>query len=259
MAQVPLEAADTIDFVPPSLSNIENPPNFRLRAGTRRDRDRFKREILAEGLHFHDDASLREAAIEGLRSLWSPEDFAREEGRIRQYWDAVDAFAKTAQPGDTLDYDPAEQQRIAELWSALTREWAPLRQMAADNRMFGLNSPSILLSILLVGWTGIDVPFGREGGLVSLDRLEQVETALRDAEERSAQASIEGVGEPGTAFDQLRARAGTRMFLSPDAEKNLSSPPPSSPSPPPTKTDGEGSEAGQSKASATSPTTPVAS
>ncbi len=54
MGHTPIDAGDILHYTPESLTNLPEPPVFRLKAGTRRDKERFSHSIMAEGLRYHD-------------------------------------------------------------------------------------------------------------------------------------------------------------------------------------------------------------
>ena len=259
MARFPLEASEIERFTPPSLANIPTPPVFLLRAGSRRDRRTYQRLLIEEGLTHHSQDKFRAETIRGLQALWSPEIYEQHVPRLKHFWEAIDQHAEAQKGKDTPDpfvFDPDEQSALAELNSRITKAWAPLRKLAADNILYSSEAPSVMLSILLVGWEHAQISYARADGRVSLDLLEELEDALADMEQQHA--GIEGVGMPGTAFMQIATKATNRLFLDESMEKNSASPPPSSATPPDSKTDGKGKALGTSKASATSKTTPAA-
>jgi hypothetical protein len=100
---------------------------------------------------------------------------------------------------------------MEELFGRAREAWEPLRAMAADNIAFHADSPSIMLAVLLDGWSNLDVPYGRAAGIVTLDRLEQVEAALEAIERDPAYKDVEGI-DPGLAWLQLCAEAARLLF-----------------------------------------------
>lgn len=204
-----------MEFTPATLAGLSAPPVFMLKAGTRRDRDRFSHSLMREGLKFHGREALRQELVTGLQHLWSEEDFAAEMPRIRALWTALDehdrANAHLDQSAE-FTFDPSERARIEKLIDRAHQAWQPLREAAADNATYARLFPHIAASHLIAGWSGIDLPFRREPGHLSLDVIERLETALGKVEDQARADQVEGVGETGTAFLELCAAAGARLF-----------------------------------------------
>lgn len=259
MGHTPIEASDILEFTPPSLANLPSPPVFLLKPGTRRDREQYPKRLRIEGYQIHSDAAMRLEAEHGLRELWDEETFNANIGRLYVYWNAIDAHAKEHEGNPApppLEFDKVEQAEIEALIGRMTKAWEPLREMEADIIDFRNGSPVVMLSLVLIGWRNIDVSFAKAGGIVSLDKLEHVEKALRVIEADARAAKIEGIGLEGTAYLELCVAAGQRLFLSEAQEKNSSSPAQSPAIQPDSKENGQASESGKSKAPEPSPQTP---
>lgn len=257
MGSIPLEATDILDFTPDSLANIVPKPVFRLKAGSRREREKYQHLVVSEGLRYHTQESLRAETLRGLQELWSPDVFAEQQGRLKAFWDAVEQHHKAIEGvEDPPAFEHPDMAAVQALTDEVTRAWPPLRTMGADNLTFTNNSPALMLSIILKGWSNFDCSFGMHGGVIPLDKIEELEEALQSAEQKASAEKIDGVGQPGTAFLQLCAAAGKRLWLSRSEEKNSSSPAPSAPTQPPSETGGE-EIAGTSKAQASSNETPA--
>lgn len=256
---IPTEAVER-GFTPPSLRNLPSPPVFHLRYGTRRDRDRFGELLVEEGLRHNSSDVIRNVTEAGLRALWDEEQFNTHIGRIKAYWEAVDQHGKAlaaAQPNQEVPFvfDATEAAAIQKLLSDVSDNWPPLRRLAAQNLTYSRHAPVAMLCIVLTGWDGISVPYGRSAGIVTLDKLEELGEALEKIETEHA-GRIEGIGDVGTALLQLSAEAGKRLFLSKEEEKNSPSPAPSSVTQEPMST-GKASEPGPSKEQAISEPTPA--
>lgn len=244
-------------FVPASLTNLANPPAFTLKAGTWRDKNRYRHALQANGLSFHNREAIREEVVRGIHAGWSGATGHEIEAQIREYWAAEEDYASEATP-DSPPFDHPFMARAAEVLEIVVSNWPPLARMAADNTLYADESRFIVVSMYVAGWTGIDVPFGLEGGSVALARVAEVEDALRAIEEANAGGRIEGIGAPGTAFAELVLACFERLTLGKSAEKNSGSPPPASDDPNGSPTDGPAKTSGRSKASATSTETPAA-
>jgi hypothetical protein len=250
----PYEAGEIERFTPASLANLENPPVFRLRAASRRERRRYDRLLIEEGLRRHDKEALREELIRGLSALSSPDEVERWEPLLRQHWEAKDEFDKEdrdAEDGEPVTFVPPgpSEDEIQTITRGIHENWAQLRKLAADNLIFNREAPALLISVVLSGWSGLSTPFASREGTIPLDTMDKLDSDLTALEEEHGL-------KPGTAFVELYIAATNRMFLSADAEKNSSSPAPS-PTDQQPSTNGPASTAGTSTASAISEPTPA--
>lgn len=252
-------------FTPGSLKDVAVPPSFVLRPVTGRKHQAYNHALLSAGLIYHDMDAIRAEMINGLKNLWSPEIFEQEEVRLRAYWDAVDQHAKVMAEwrgagahGDApkLAVSDTEATAVEDLIRRLSRSWRPLAVIAADNLRFGNDATKVAAALVLGGWSGIDVPFRREEGLVPLETIDAVEETLASIERQAAADNIASVGAPGTAFLELVARCARELDLTKDEEKNSPSPSPapSTPNGSPTMSSSETVDA-SSQASASSEAT----
>ena len=250
----PYEASEIERFTPASLANLENPPVFRLRAASRRERRRYDRLLIEEGLRRHDKEALREELIRGLHALSSPDEVELWEPLLRQHWEAKDEFEKEtrdAEEGEPAAFVPPgpSEEEIQTVTRGIHENWAQLRKLAADNLIFNREAPALLISVMLSGWSGLKTPFASREGTIPLDTMDKLDSDLSALEKDNSLS-------PGTAFVELYIAATNRMFLSADAEKNSSSPAPS-PTDQQTSSNGAESTAGTSTASATSEPIPA--
>ena len=252
MASIPLESSHIKRFTPALFADIEGAPAFQLKAGSRRDRLRHQEIMAEEKVQHFDQASIRAETLKGLEALWSPDDFEQWEPRLRAFWDARDDWAKeneNAEKPTPFDYTDFPESEIRALAARVAESWPPLRKMAVANLKFQREFPKLVASIVLVGWTGVETPVQRADGLMSLDAIDDLEREMAKREEE-----LTGKAN-GNAFAELMIECTGRLFLSPSAEKNSASPPPSSTSLP-TSNNGQASAAGMSKVSASSEPTP---
>lgn len=223
MPSIPLEGGELQRFTPPSLASLPTPPVFLLRAGTRRDRRTYSARLLDEGLTHHPQHRFRTETLHALEALWDAAAFEQHAPRLRQFWDAVDqhiaANEHREEPAE-FAYDPAELEAVNDLIRRCAEAWEPLRRLSRDNLLFSAEAPSVMLSIVLAGWEGVALSYGRADGAVPLDLLEQLEETLAQTERDAAKGDITGVGKPGTAFAELTTEASGRLFLSKADEKN---------------------------------------
>lgn len=254
MASVPYEASEIERFTPASLAHLETPPVFRLRAAQRRERRRYDRLLIEEGLRRHDKEDMRAEILRGLRALSSDDEFAEWDIHLRQYWDAMDDWEheyKGVTPDLIPDFEapgPSEDD-LNRVTRGVHENWPPLRKMAADNVMFNREAPALLISVVLSGWSHMTTPFTLHEGVLPLETVDKLDKDLAAMEKEA------GLPE-GKAFVELYIAATNRMFLSQDTEKNSSSPPPS-PTDQQNMTTGAESATGTSKASASSTEIPA--
>lgn len=246
MTTYPYEAGEAERFVPPSLAHLDNPPTFWLRQGTPREKRRQRRMMDEEGLRTHDQASLRDEMLRGMKELFSAEDYAAWQPKAKEYWDAQDAFAeehKNTPPDDVPDFVFDDELVLIEVLNQVGKDWRPVRIMTADNREANRMIPDVVNSVIIARFENIDVEPVFYAGFLTMDCAAELTEALEALE-------IDDPAKVSPALE-LRAECLMRLYLGKGREKNSSSPPPSSATPDSLKT-GTASKAGKSKASASS-------
>jgi hypothetical protein len=224
---VPHTKAETEIYKPPTLANLADPPTFKFRPATFRDKRAFSRATMVEDLKVHSTDALRQALRSELSRLWSPEERDAQLARLEAYWAASDQN-RDAGPDNQVIIDPEEAIAYSDLMAAVLGASQLLRSMMADNSDFYAFAPKVALGQFLVGWTGLETPFRREGGVVSIETLTDVEEELSRIEVKAKADNIEGIGQIGTAFDLLAAHALTLLGLTGAEESKSASPSPSS-------------------------------
>lgn len=208
-------ASSSERYTPASLANLKAPPVFLLKSCGRRDRERFSRDLIVEGARFHDKHAMRRELMKALRHLWNESDFEAQFPRVQALWDAIDEHEVASAGGNDpveFTYAPAERQRIQELIDRATQAWPPLREIEADNVAYANLFPRLALSRVLTGWENFGLHFKLEWGVVSLHRVDQIETALGRIEDEARAAQVGGVKQTGTAFLELSAAVSNRLF-----------------------------------------------
>lgn len=256
MAKIPLEAASLEHWTPPSLANMASPPVFTFRPWTVRDRGRYVDTLLEEGLRSYTREAMREETENGLKALWSEKDASAKIAELRKSWEQQDAAADQI-PGIEDDKEAEKLywqivdrdllKRAIQLQDDLSTEWEPLRKMLGRNQRFTREAPVLVVSMCLMGWTGVDAKCEMENGRPSYGCLTGLETALEALETEQAK-TVEGIGEPGTAFGELMLKASAHVRLTREEAKNSASPPSSSDIPTGSKADGRGKTDGRSPA-----------
>jgi len=253
----PAERGEILAFTPDSIANLPSPPVFRIKPGTGRDRRALTKLLISEGLVRHSLADLREETLRGLKAQWSDDVFGEQEGRIRGYWDAFDQHIKEHEGEEEIpDFVHADAQAMHDLSKQIFEAWEPLRQMAADNQDYDATWPSLILCVMLAGWSGIDVMCKREAGIVPLESIAELSESLSSIEEENG-GIVDGIVSPGVAFMQLCSEAANRLTLNRSEEKNSASPSPSTSTPNTSKKGGKANKSSRSKASASSTETPA--
>ena len=243
-------------FVPASLQNLPAPPSFMLRAGTWRDKNRYRHAIMSEGLVQHSRQQICDEVIRGIRAGWTGATADEIEAQIKEFWDAQEYHEKEATP-DSPRFEHPFAEKASQLIETVAQGWPPLMRMAADNDRFSEECRYVVVSLYVCGWDGIDVPFGLEGGVVPLADVSAAAEALEKIEAEYRGKAIKGLGDAGTAFNELALACFQRLALGRSAEKNSDSPPPSSDDQSGSKTVGRAKGSGKSKASAPSTATPA--
>lgn len=220
--------SEQIEFKPDSLKDVADAPVVWLKPMTGRVLPRYRHALRAAQLKYHGTTAFRDEMLVGLAKLWTPSDFDTHSSRLRAYWAAADALETrlsewkgAGAKGDapTIDLPDEEVTQVIDLQRRLADAWQPLATMAADNAHFLEESPRVALSMVLTGWSGIDVPFALEQGRVPMATIDRVETALAKIEQQARSRSI-AVGADGTAFAQIQSRALRELNLGEDEEKN---------------------------------------
>jgi hypothetical protein len=246
---IPAEASEIEDFTPASLANLPSPPVFKLRPATGREWRKYQYIMRAEGLTYHSKDDIRSEMLRALASLYSEEQAGEATARLRSFWALVDQNGEPA---------PAEAAGVDDLVARLTREWPPLARIGADNIRFVEESMSIAVSMFVVGWSGLDLPYRREDGRMPLSLVDELEDKLKSIEQAALVDKVEGVTRPGVAFAELCNAAHSRLHLTEDEVKNSSSPPSTPPGRSGSKTKRSRRAASSSKASASSGPAPTA-
>lgn len=218
--EIPVEASDTLAFIPSSLAEIEKPPVFTLRAITERDRRFFRRMQTEEGVDAHSDKAIRDATRSELKRLWSPEDFEVGIARLEAYWHAVDDWAlqRKDDPDLKFEFDPAEREDIDELSDRLAQASPVLRRMQADNEDAAYMRPLIFVATAVERFDNLDVKLQRAGGYLSLECAVAIRKELR------ALGEANKLDLADLPFLELMGACAKRFRIGEDAEKNSASP-----------------------------------
>lgn len=211
---IPLSADEIVSFTPPSLANLATPPVFMLRPVTNRDARAFRRICMVEGLTYHSPADLRAEQLRGLKIHWSEADFEKGKALLESIWDAIDQGVDVEQS----DLDAAIAVEVS-----LGRVYQPIRVMAADNEDFNALAPQLALTLFVVGWQNLDVPYRREAGTVPIKTINELETAILKIERAAIIDKVDGV-TPGRGFLQLLAELVSAMNLSQGERQGFPSP-----------------------------------
>lgn len=224
---LPVETSETTEFTPESWANIPNAPTFKFRTAGFDEQRKLEDQLRRKRIFNHGVADVRAAMIDGIRLNWSPDEAEAAEQLLHGYWEEADAAErdKTA-----LEIEPARLASINSLEAKVARLHEPLAEMSADIVTFREFWPMVAISQLLNGWTGIDLPYRREGGFVPLETMDALSRKVRAYE--AAQSGVDGV-IPGLGFVQLSIHAIGLMDLTKDEEKNSSSPSPGETTPEP--------------------------
>ncbi|HEY0148659.1 MAG TPA: hypothetical protein VGB70_06605 [Allosphingosinicella sp.] len=181
-------------FTPPTLTELPDPPIFLLRPADGRGREwrTYQHLLRSEGLRFHSAPTIRAEVIRAVEALYDAEQAADVTKRLQAAWALTDK-------GEEVE--PAEAAAIDDLVERLTREWRPLSAAGADNMRFQDDALRIALSMFLMGWRGIDLPYRRVDGRAPLELLDQLETKLEE------------IDAAGLAFAELTTAAYRRLRL----------------------------------------------
>lgn len=219
---IPLEASETLAFIPPSLREMPGAPTFTLRACTWREKRAARKLTESEGIEFHSTGALRAEARAGLKKLWAEraDEFLP---RVEAWWDANDAFDKEREgnPEALFEFDDDEAEAIRTLLDRLEKMHRPLATMIADNSDYIEMRYPVLVAIAVTSWTGLSTVREIEGGYLSLGCV------MALLEELHALARANGVTIGQVPFLELGSACHDRMYLSEAEAKNSAAPSPS--------------------------------
>lgn len=171
---IPVEASEVLAFTPKSLEDRDPKPVFTLRAVTSRDK-RFHTRLYREiGLRLHNTEALRAEVLEGLKNLWTQDQYDQHAEVVQTYWEAQDQFAQQAKDDPSLQwsYDQAIEKAIIDLIGLVEEAWAPLRKMIADNAEFGQMLVPVMVAVVVKNWKGVDHRRVLDRGYLDIDCAE---------------------------------------------------------------------------------------
>lgn len=249
---IPLEQSERVDFTPASLKAIPSAPVFVLRSPTRRDERHHRRLIREAGVVMHSDEAIRAEVFIALKALWSPEDYDQHAPRIREYFEALDAYRLQLADDPDLEFgwDKADEEAIQQVVGDATRSWPALLKMNADNADQREMSGPLIAAVVVESWTGLDTRRELDRGYLSMNCAEQLFDDLAEFEKANARKHEL---EVGTAAVELHVACLRRMYMSAEELGNSESSPPS---PAPRKSSKGRAASGKSRKSAASPKTP---
>lgn len=252
-----MEASETLVFTPETLKSIDGAPGFTLRAVTSREK-RFRMRMHREaGILSHSAETVKAETLNGLRALWSEEQFTKYIPWVTEYWEALENFelVRKDDPEIVFEYDKEVEAKVLELIDHVERNWPALARMNADISEYQEVQPMFYAAVTVKSWTGLDVRPDIDRGYLTLDCVEALRTALFRFEERH---KTDHKLTPGLAWFELYAACLGRHVLGEDERKNSESPSPLPTTPVPSTTT-TGRVAGKSPASARSRKTPKTS
>jgi hypothetical protein len=248
--QIPIESGGVMKFTPSSLEHLVPKPVIRLRWGERRHKEMVNVRQTIEDAQPVSTRVWRKTFLEGYLDGWGQEKYDLGEPFLKQYWDEHDQWLMS----DDDDFKPSamtadEYEKIVD---AVFKYWKPMRAIKAQNDKAEVEKRYIEISLVVMGWSGIDLPLNLEGGAISVDDAYLLANKLQAMEFEAHKADKDF--KPSAAWD-LYIKCNNRLYLPAETEKNSPSPVPS----PATQSDleiGQVSQNGPSKASGDSPKTP---
>lgn len=250
----PLESSETLAFTPTSLKPIPGAPSFVLRAATPRDKRFHRRLVTEEGLRTHSQEKIRQFVLDGLRLLWTAEDFERHSPTIQSYWQSRDDFElqRKDEPELVWTFDAEIERGIGDLTERVAEAYPPLRRLLADNSDFGEMFMPVLTAVVVQDFSGLGVNPRLDRGYMTVDTMLAVRDALEAFERKHAENGL----VQGNAWLELFVACSGRFRLDEEEAKNSASPLPSSTIQPPLM-EGTLEGDGKSQASAHSSKTPL--
>lgn len=218
---LPTDTSEIERFIPESSS-----VTYLIATPSVMERARFKRDLVAAGATFHDDAALLAALRDDLRAV-HPANL----DHLLELLDQFEALADT-------DADPPLAAAVADIERLGRVAAGRYAALLGERAFFNDVLPIIAARLFLVGWEGTDTPFARANGLTADRTLGLI---------------------PEATLRQIGARAFARMVLTGDLEKNSPSPSPSpsNPTPSPVGTSRRTAAKGGASPASSTPATPV--
>lgn len=166
------------------------------------ERARFKRDLVASGATYHDDAALLSALREDLRAV--------QPANLDRLLEMLDQFEALESKSD----DPQLVAAVADMERLGRAAAGRYAGLLGERAFFNDVLPIVAARSFLIGWEGIEKPFERASGITSDRTLSLI---------------------PEAHLQQIGARAFARMVLSGGLEKNSASPSPSRSNPKPSR------------------------
>lgn len=211
---IPASASEIEEMTPDGLKNIVPTPLFRFRPATERDQRRYWHLLTRNNVTMHSNDAIRIEILRALKANWPEESYEKQRETLDTFWAKIDQEMEI-QDDEAIAYNVLVKECM--------RLSLPLAEMVADNQLFEQEAPLFALSMFLVGWTNVDVPFALDAGLVDFERLGQLARALKAIEEKAVEDKIEGAS-PGVAMMQLATHAFQLMSLDREETKNSDAP-----------------------------------
>ena len=263
MTTSPHEAGEAEPFVPASLRHLPDPPTFYLRYGTPREKSEVQSILRLEGRTTHTQEAHRAALIDGMKNLMTEDEFMEWEPRIKEFWDASEAYAKElTEARNALGANPTDdeiealpkfefegKESVVEVMDGVSREWHRCRVLRNDEIRWREDHPVAMRSVIVTGVENLDVELIHERR--GRARYLTFDCALAIAEKLYWFATDAKVESPMDAVAELDLQCQLNLYLGEERAKNSASPVPSDPTPDTSKT-GTGETAGKSKVSARS-------
>lgn len=217
---IPISSDQIEKWTPESLRNAPTPPVFLFQPVTHRHKKAFETALVEEGITFNQTDAVRDAIFKALESLWTPELYERESARLRQAFDNMDAG---------IIISDEDQEHVNDLIQRVQAVSPTVGRMVAQNMRFHSETPKVAVSLVLVGWIGLDTKYQRAGMTIPMETMDALAAEILLLEHRLMGDGIkfDGQSEPGTAFMELSLKAFQSLDLTGAERKNSVAPSPS--------------------------------
>ena len=205
---IPVESRETQDFTPGSLKCMgDDAPVFRLKAPSERCRRRYEAECGDDGLEVISDDDFYAEKMKAFAEHWPD----RADLRLRFI-----ELLETNRQGIDLSEEDADW--LTAMDEELFDKHRPLKVLRRKANAMRRYAPRWALAVYLKGWKNFSAPFQLDAGIIAMDSIRALETALLELGQKYVPDS------PSTPYIELWIETGKRLSLPVDEEKNSPSP-----------------------------------
>ena len=220
----PVASGENVEFSPPSLAD-KSAAKFIFRWATRPDKRKVRMICAEDGFDYYDERDVRNETMKALQALFEGDELVQREHRLVGVWDSIDAFNK-AEADKTYGegepravFDHPDEKFVTDLLEHLNDSWPKVRVMVQATAEYMNEVPRLWFRLVCEGWSGLETPFAKVGGIIPDALLDEVIEELSELD------------ESGLPWLEVAAKASTMRALTRAQRKNSLSPALSQPVP----------------------------